>query len=106
MKDSEFFEACAEEIDKGWCQNSLGAWYHSTGDVCAVGAMYRVAPTVLGQRGGGQLTLMQFAIRQAAFQQHVGTDHIPDWNDLPGRTKDQVYDAFMGLAKKLRNEGE
>jgi len=100
MKDSEFFETCAEEIDKGWCQNKAGYWASETGEVCMVGALIRV--TVRADDSN----YAQLDRRRDIIQQRLGVSWIEAWNDTPGRTKEEVYDAFMGLAKKLRNEGE
>lgn len=88
---SNHYEEAAELIrDKGWIQGKFGN--DDTG-YCLVGALSQVTA---------------LPVQTVLCHTDVFTlfDGLPmSWNDTPGRTQEQVEDALMSAAKKLRNEG-
>lgn len=97
MKDSEIYDAAADEVLKGWHQ---GSYENNEGSVCAIGALRRVQ---------GISTSSIFAdlnMNTDVFTDLLGHFHIPTWNDEPGRTAGEVADAFRTCAKILRERGE
>lgn len=100
MKKSEIYEAAAAEVLKDWCQGEFGAFEKPEGPVCGMGAICRVAG----------LTYENYHERAALHDLLVAATGINDffgnWNDVPGRTKEEVYDKLMEAAKFFRNQGE
>jgi hypothetical protein len=97
---SERLEDAADYIEvHGHCK---GALENSDGNVCALGAIDRVAPAV------GLFTDVRHA-----FRQFLGSDRLVDffsiaaWNNAPERTPQEVIDAFRGAAKheRMKEEG-
>lgn len=102
MKPSEFMDAAADEVSKGWCQGTFGAWREDEGDVCALGAfnrLWRVAPPA-------EVDSISWPGLQHALANSVGDVSIPRWNDEPDRTAGEVADAMRTCAKSLRERGE
>jgi hypothetical protein len=60
-------------IEEGWCQGVMRTW----GAVCAVGAI---------SRNPKALEVLQRAIGEGCY--------IPKWNDMPGRSKEDVLDLY------------
>jgi hypothetical protein len=86
----------ADYIERhGWCQH---IYQDHAGKVCAAGALLHVAipdtyhPTV---REKASLALLALA----KLKKYLGTDWIGSWNDMRGRTKEQVVAALRGAAR-------
>lgn len=80
--------AAARLIERrGWCQ---GAFERLDGRVCAAGAINRAATSV--------------AWLDFDYYQTVGS--LIPFNDAPGRTKDEVLSALLGLAEVAPTEPE
>ena len=74
----------ADYIERhGWCQ---GAHENGQGEVCAMAAIYHCYRR-------GDLTAMR------RLQNYVGSRYVGDWNDAPGRTKEQVVEALRAAAR-------
>lgn len=102
MKPSEFMDAAADEVSKGWCQGTFGAWRKDEGDVCALGAfnrLCRVTPQA-------EMDSISWPALELALANSVGWDRVPQWNDHPDRTAGEVADAMRTCAKDLRERGE
>lgn len=105
---SQVLEEASEVIEAGWCQGLFRSFdpeeEHDT--YCAVGALAKVL--------GVQPDIMawisdepdSFGYVLGALGDTVRIAHVPTWNDKPGRTKEEVIDAMMTTAKRLRNEGK
>lgn len=79
--------AAADYIEKwGWHQGSASG---STGGVCAMGAILEVTDIKFHVRA------MRLLCRHLGSQ-HI--DYIPDWNDSPSRTKEEVISALREAA--------
>lgn len=93
MTIPEILRAAAERIRTGgWCQGRLG---DCDGPVCALGAI-KVA------MGGHPLGALGDTGRAAlkAVNETVGADSLVLWNDAPGRTAEQVIEAFEATARR------
>ena len=84
----------------GWCSQGP---YDGVGRICAANAIYNTCISegspvsaylrFLGVISGTKLKLIKW---DALFE-------ITDWNDTPGRTLDEVYDAFdRAIAAEMR----
>lgn len=73
----------------GWVQ---GQHYRGTAS-CAVGALDRATQ--------GKSALAIRALE--TFRQYLGVRSVISWNDLPGRTADEVVNAMRHAAKELRD---
>lgn len=113
---ADIMEQAANLLESGqldWCQEHLamttegssllGASSPTVVAVCAVGALDRA---FLSQKEPEQHYASQ-GYRLAAFRaaQRTWGKSLPDWNDEPGRTKEEVIDFLKQAAKDLRNEG-
>lgn len=91
---SQVLEEAVELIEtgwhQGWMQNEDGTAY------CAIGAMWKVTAASDG---------LSYNLAHNALFDHIGSS-ITNWNDVIGRTKEEVIDAMMQTAKQLRNRGE
>lgn len=122
-----FEDAIAHIAQHGWCQ---GAVVTNDGRVCAQGAFglweARMSYVRLsGFDSKGQPTIERipnrtlssdpqradiFTARMAEIMDLMGLDigqwgNVMNWNDRKGRTEQEVVDALMLAAKKLRDEG-
>lgn len=92
-KIADVLDDAADYIEaNGWCQKHLES---PTGEVCASGAIRAVEPGAAWGDGYDALALF------------LGLDNwlvssIPRWNDAPGRTEQEVLDAFRAAAKQQR----
>jgi hypothetical protein len=85
---SQILTEAAGRVDRGWAQGGLVA-----GCVCAVEA---IAESV---RDGNELVHMKtFNMALNALRDQV-TGTIVNWNDMPGRTKEEVVAALLRAAK-------
>lgn len=90
---AEAIEGAIEVLDnEGWIQNDLSS---PDGGYCVVGAI-RISCLVRHQ------PYLQTVIWE--FEDTVG-NAAPVWNDWRGRKKEEVVDALMETAKRLRNKG-
>lgn len=106
MKDSEILDAAADEILKGWCQNSYGSYTQSEGDVCALGALARITGVLHGFAESvkdleATRALMVYINSNIKYYRY-----IPNWNDEPDRTAGEVSDVMRSCAKQLRERGK
>lgn len=96
MKSSEVLEKAHDFLDNnGWMQFAS----HSNGSYCAIGAIVK---------GTGVLKdgLEPIGVVFSYLYKVTGVHGIIEWNDAPGRTKEEVLDALMAAAKLARNEGD
>lgn len=85
MRTRDVLREAAKVIEKyGWHQNDYG---NESQGFCAIGALSKAGP----------LADIDTAIR--ALQKHVRRLSIADWNDKPGRTKEEVLKALRGAAR-------
>jgi hypothetical protein len=76
----------------GWCQNS---YWGPNGEHCALGAIQCSVSGCVSEC----LDHNYFVIRaKNRFKEFVGIDHIQNWNDASGRTKEDVVTAMRGAA--------
>jgi hypothetical protein len=66
--------------ERGWCQNQ---YIDDEGRICLMSA----------------LSLVPASVRVLVMVHHA-TNGTTTWNDIPGRTKDDVLDLLEGLAAK------
>jgi hypothetical protein len=106
--DPEIFEKAAEILEqRGWCQNSME---NAAGALCYSGALRVAAMGSLTAKPWND-TLNQVSLRQwyefnraYCWAENVLNDSIPEWNDVPGRTMEEVIDHMKMMAKDLRNK--
>lgn len=112
-EDQEAREILAEAAEyiaeHGW--NQGGYVDKETGGVCALGAIWSARDGVLftktyatdpetGRYQDSQYLKEIRACNSALFllTQHLGSTHIPSWNDMPERTAEDVILALKGAA--------
>jgi hypothetical protein len=93
--------ASADVIDRnGWAQGEYAERQEGkpveTWPVCALGAV-NVATSGHPLGGGDWGTIQRFILTKETLSAHVGQSVI-DWNDTPGRTAEQVTEAFRACA--------
>ena len=84
----------ADHIERhGWCQN---VYTNGLGDVCIMGTLLQVVqwPDYLEGRAKEVFPRLK---------KYLGVTRVDDWNDEPGRTKEQVVAALRGGAAKAAN---
>lgn len=104
----------ADLIEKdGWTQRSLFAYSSGSIRRCVRGGISD-ACHVFDQAGsgGGARYRREFALAKTAeaalgywladMQDPLYTDYVPEWNDAPEQTKDQVIAALRGCAEFVR----
>ena len=91
MTAAEVLEAAADYIDEhGWCREEYVA---SDGSVCAFEAIERARLTE--PLAGVELVV------EAAMKSATGCATVEEWNDAPGRTKDEVVRKLREVAASL-----
>ena len=85
-ENAQILLQASQEIRKGWCQGSDGAWDSPEGAVCALGAIARVCGGTSG------------AFYTASMYLRILVGDIPEWNDHPSRTAEQVANVMEKLA--------
>ena len=121
---AEILEKAADGFESGrygWTQG-MARLRKSSQEVvayCSIGAMYYEAGLYKEGHGLPQRMLPAFNQAEAQLSEVVGADQqyitlrdsrimnmssIPQWNDLPGRTKEEVIDKMKEAAKELRNK--
>ena len=100
MKISEQLLQCAAEVRRGWTQFALE---DNSGNVCAYGAMNRVAYGGAMRLGDNIQRLGLVRYLQKALGQSIPT--IVDWNNAFTRTQENVAQAFE-LAAILAEQDE
>lgn len=103
MKESAALRRTAQVLrERGWCQGEFASEY---GECCVIGAL-RVAfgslPTQLCMSGEDYYEARS-ALIAAVVDGEI--DCVADWNDTPGRTKDEVISALESTATRLEGEG-
>lgn len=118
MSDSEIIERGIEALEtEGWVQGRYHAYFYdeigSTPKIvgsCMVGSLARAQGSALN----GCLVQGEVMARVISTVQEIARDlpplydgsfSCPDFNDTPGRTKEEVIDQMMITAKRLRDEG-
>lgn len=96
-KTPQYILATAADILEadGWCQ---GVARDQAGRHCALGAI----GTAAHKDGANLLTREAFELQDAAtdmLQAHLEVDWVHEWNDKPGRTKDEVVQALRAAAE-------
>lgn len=87
---SEFLRKAADVLERdGWCQGTHTDPY---GRRCAFGAL-QVARAYSDIRDDGSLKVYRLL--------HERTGGVIDWNDAPGRTKQEVLALFRNTADEL-----
>ena len=80
-------------LAKGWLQNKHGSY-------CALGAVTAVTAR-------SPFFISEFAMY--TLSQHLlsmGHESVPEWNDHPDRTKEEVAQALREAAKEIRDSYE
>jgi hypothetical protein len=112
METADILEKAAEVLEtRGWCQYTYEA---PSGEVCAIGAVRTAvwgAPLLMCvSREIVQEDYSKANGALKALADHVNFQYWPEigafWNDAPGRTKEEVIDAFKHAAKDLRNNAK
>lgn len=102
MTVAEQLNAAADYIEEhGWCQN---AYEDDNGGVCASGALREVGRQAFGPGGVGM-----FSVPYRLALTVVGRKlpaMLCDWNDEPGRTKEEVVAMFREAAKQAEKEDQ
>lgn len=97
MKTSEILkEARAHLVKYGWQQFQLGTRGHPC---CAEGALVTAAP-----RGGVGAKYYYKALDYLNRAVGIGDEPLNGWNDAPGRTQDEVLEAFDWAIKLAEKE--
>lgn len=86
-------EAAEELRNRDWCQHTLGFYTSNSGPVCAVGALFAVHYRKTGDVSSDQ------PWEDAKLVSDFLSVALPNWNDTPGRTKEEVINAFEQCAK-------
>jgi len=88
-------ERAVELLDeRGWCQGTL---VDSDGRMCALGAVGLAQKERGHPRSIGDTLYLGYLVDM--------TNGVASYNDAPGRTKEEVQDLLMAVAKKLRELG-
>lgn len=97
MTPQDVLRQAADLIERtGWCRRAfardkrrrvVGFYSKDACRFCVRGAIYRV--------GGAGLN----GDIERLLKRHIGTRHISDWNDAPGRTKDEVIATLRRAAE-------
>ncbi|MFD6149420.1 MULTISPECIES: hypothetical protein [unclassified Streptomyces] len=106
-QNASLLDRAAAHIERfGWTQGFL---YDTSSPrplnqcpVCAVGAMYMAS---IGTPEPNSVDDELHALELAKpVEEHLGLNEgeLPDWNDAPGRTKNEVAAALRATAVKLR----
>jgi hypothetical protein len=91
---ADLLDDAADLLERSvWLQGRAGG----VGEFCAESVLWSAA-------GGRDITGEQNALRLAAYRALAGLTTYPPfiWNDRPGRTKQEVLDAFRKAAKYQR----
>jgi hypothetical protein len=99
MKVSEFLGEARDELNKGWTQR---AYQNGDGEVCAIGAIERVAMRNLD-------TIQAAAEAQREIQskaQEVYGKYVQAFNDASTTSKQDVLDLFDKAIAGLEERGE
>jgi hypothetical protein len=109
IERSEILEQAADVIEqRGWTTHTT---YDGKGRVCAWGAMLVAAgwdPRVMSL-SRERMDSLDAAARIARSARRFVDNHmlslfgsVTSWNDMPGRTKQEVLDMLRSAAKELR----
>lgn len=99
MKVSEFLAQARDELFKGWTK---GAYQNTQGQVCAIGAIERVALSTMEIEAAAKA---QQAINEKALEVY-GMDIVQSVNDDRSTTKQDVLDLFDKSIIGLEERGE
>lgn len=106
-KTAEILDTAREVLlEKGWCQGKTID--RATGRHCLVGAIsWATARAALREDGdavcdiaGCRVYPMNAVIRQLGLSK---PEHVPHWNDSPGRELFEVVEVLEMAAKKVRS---
>ncbi len=100
MKASELSDAARCELDMGWTQ---GEYSNYQGNVCAIGALERVA---MKNMAIGQAGLVQQELDAKAHEMSNGEfDRVQSFNDDRNTTKQDVLNLFDKVTIGLEEKG-
>ena len=99
MKVSEFLAQARDELFKGWTKNK---YQNGQGQVCAIGAIERVAMNTMAIEEAGKA---QEAINAKALEVH-GVSQVQHVNDSMGTSKQDMLDLFDKCINGLEEHGE
>lgn len=99
MKVSEFLAQARDELFKGWTK---GSYQNQVGQVCAIGAIERVAMNTMAIEEAAQA---QAAINAKAREVH-GVSQVQHINDSMGTSKQDMLDLFDKAINGLEEHGE
>lgn len=101
---ADVLDRAADYLEKhGWIQGQLRGYaspsYPNSDPVgvCATGAIEAVAELEL-DRVHARQELVSYLVTHELWPHH----HVPHWNDMTSRTKQEVLDAVRACAKELR----
>lgn len=95
---AKVLETAAEVInERGWCQ---GIYRKDSGEVCAIGAL--VTADCRLELGGQAYPRAVGAVSGAAHRLDPEVMSVVEWNDRPGRTKDEVVQLLRDTAEEFR----
>lgn len=120
IKSSELVETTVEVLeDSGWCQ---GEAFGEGNSVCLMQALGNAYDQITGTTKRGMLNprysdpaylqAKEYMLAQVDLSDRkmAGSTATPGtlahWNDIEGRTVDEVKDLLMKAAKHFRNEGK
>jgi hypothetical protein len=103
---SAIAEQAAALVEKGWCQNR-GFKHDILGQieaVCLGYALNMASSAVLGERAQeASIDQVWYAFMARIAERSDGKHcYIPAWNDANGRTKQEVVDLALEVAKDYR----
>jgi hypothetical protein len=99
MKVSEFLAQARDELFKGWTKN---AYHNGEGQVCAIGAIERVALSTMAIEEAARA---QAEINAKAREIH-GVDVVQHLNDAGKTSKQDMLDLFDKTVIGLEERGE
>jgi hypothetical protein len=99
VKVSEFLAQARDELFKGWTK---GSYQNSVGQVCAIGAIERVAMNTMAIEEAARA---QAAINAKALEVH-GVSQVQHINDSQATSKQDMLDLFDKAVIGLEERGE
>jgi hypothetical protein len=92
--------------ERGWCQHPETTLESTTGSICASQAISLEVGSRLesiGSSGPRLIMAAHLAMGWEIQRRKVEIMSVPDWNDDPATTMDEVYDVLRAAAKDMAN---